>query len=271
VLEHNSGLPPRRGAILPPGNGSVPDSGFLLELILWFSALTSAGFGNPIPEEVMLVSAGVRTSQMSESYLRWLMVPVCFAGAVMSDVILYGLGFFFGGKLLRWHFMRRLAPPEKQERIRQNLDRYGMPIFIVGRLVPGIRTTMFLTAGATRLSLFRFVVADGAGAVLGVAIFFSLGYALGAQFEELFWHIEQQITPYKPILLLTLLFAVAGYLVYAFFRHPIPTGDPEEVPLIGHQLAVHLPTKDSDSRVTPAAAPEKQTAGAAPPEARPDS
>lgn len=249
----------------------MPDSGFLVELILWFAFLASAGFGNPIPEEVMLVSAGVRTSQMSADFglFRWLMVPVCFAGAVTSDVILYALGFFFGGKLLRWRFMRRLAPAEKQERIRENLDRYGMLIFVVGRLVPGIRTTMFLTAGATRLSLFRFVVADGAGAVVGVSIFFFLGYALGAQFEELFWHIEQQLTPYKPILLLSLLLAVAGYLAYAFLRHPIPTGDPEEVPLIGHQIAAHLPTKDSDSRVTAAAAQGKQTAGAAPPEERP--
>ena len=252
----------------------MPESGFLLELLLWFCALTSAGFGNPIPEEVMLVSAGVRTSQMIADYglFRWLMVPVCFAGAVCSDLILYALGFFFGGKLLQWKLMRRLAPPEKQERIRENLDRYGMFIFVVGRLMPGIRTTMFLTAGATRLNVFRFLLADGTGAVLGVGIFFFLGYAFGAQFEELFRHIEQELNPYKPILLLTLLFAVAGYLVYAFWRTPIPTGDPEEVPLIGHQIAAHMPTKDGDSRATHTTGSQAQQAvTTAPQEARPDS
>src|SRR5262249_38825904 len=140
----------------------VPESGFLLELVFWFAILTSAGFGNPVPEEVMLVGAGLRTSQMLNDYglFRWLMVPVCFAGAVMSDVILYGLGFFFGSRLLQWRLRRRLPPREKQERIRETLGRYGMVIFVIGRLVPGIRTTMFLTAGATRLSLIRFLIAD---------------------------------------------------------------------------------------------------------------
>ncbi len=253
----------------------MPDSGFYIELAGWCALLTSAGFGNPVPEEIMLVGAGVRTSKMIADYglFSWLMVPVCFGGAVMSDVILYGLGFFFGSRLLQWRLLRRVASPEKQERVRQNLDRYGMAIFVICRLVPGIRTTMFLTAGATRLSLIRFVIADGAGALLGVSIFFFLGYGLGAQIIDIIDHVEQELNPYKPILLLMLLLAVAGYLTYSFFRHPIPTGDPEEVPLIGHQIAAHIPTKEcGDSRVTaPSPATGKQPAGAEPQEARQDS
>ena len=48
-----------------------------------------------------------------------------------------------------------MAPPDKRQRIQENFHRYGFLIFAVGRLVPGIRTTLFLTAGTMRLSLLR--------------------------------------------------------------------------------------------------------------------
>lgn len=220
----------------------MPDSNFLIELAGWFVFLMSAGFGNPIPEEIMIISGGIRTSQLtSYGMARWLMFPACISGAIMADVLLYGLGFFLGGRLMGSKWMLRLAPAEKQMRIRANFHRYGVLIFVIGRLVPGIRTTLFLTAGAMRLHILRFLVADGIGALVGAGIFFFLGYGFGVQFQELIQHLEEEINPYKPILLLALFAAIAGYLGYMFWRQPIPTGDPQEVPLIGHQIAAHLP------------------------------
>ena len=154
--------------------------------------------------------------------------------------------------------MKRLSPPEKRQRIRENFHRYGFVIFAIGRLVPGIRTTLFLTAGTMRLSLLRFCLADGVGALVGGSLFFFLGYAaLGNQFAELIQRWEEHIKPYKTLFIVLLLVSVAGYLLYLLFRHPIPTGDPEEVPLIGHQIAVHIPDKDRQhTDPQPGAAPE---------------
>jgi hypothetical protein len=130
-----------------------------------------------------------------------------------------------------------------------------MVIFVIGRLVPGIRTTLFLTAGTTRLALWKFILADGAGALVGTTLFFLLGYGLGAQFQELIERLENKITPHKPILFILLLLAVAGFLIYRYLRQPIPTGDPEEVPLIGHQIATHLPDHTGEFKVVPPQAP----------------
>lgn len=230
---------------------------FELQLLICFVALMSAGFGNPIPEELMVIAAGVQTAKLvGLGPARWLMFPVCIAGAVMADVILYALGRYLGGSLMKG-FIARIAPPQKQARIRHNFHRYGIAIFVIGRLVPGIRTTMFLTAGAMRLPLVRFLIADGVGALVGVGLFFFLGFGLGTQFLDVIESYEQKLMPYRAIALLVLFSAIAAYLAYLFFRHPIATGDPEEVPLIGHQLAVHMPHKD-DAPPAPQVAVERE-------------
>lgn len=224
----------------------MPDSSLIYELLSWFGFLMSSAFGNPIPEEVMIVTGGIRTSQLGHhGAWRWLMLPACLLGAFVADILLYAIGRLFGAFLNRTGWMRRLAPPEKQARIHDNFEHYGVIIFVIGRLVPGIRTTLFLTAGTLRLPLLRFILADGLGALIGTSLFFFLGYGLGAQFRDFIAHLEEEITPYKPLLIGGLLLAVAGYVAYLFLRHPFPTGDPEEVPFIGHQIATHLPHSDS--------------------------
>ena len=230
----------------------MPDSAFFFELLYWFAFLSSAGFGNPIPEEIMIIGAGIRTTHLGEYGLfRWLLLPVCMFGGVVADVVLYTLGRLFGTRLFETRLMIRVAPPEKRERIRVNFDRYGIAIFVVGRLVPGIRTTLFLTAGSMRLSLVRFIIADGLGAIVGASLFFMLGFGLGASFKDIVEEWEQKIMAYKSMILLAALVLVGGYLLYNFLRHPIPTGDPKEVPLIGSQIAAAIPDQHAAQEVDP--------------------
>jgi membrane protein DedA with SNARE-associated domain len=230
----------------------VPDSGLIKELLWWFGLLLSAAVGNPIPEEIMVISGGIRTAHLDEyGPWRWLVLPACMLGALAADIGLYGIGRLFGGVIDRSKWLSRLAPADKQEHIRENLHRYGVIIFVIGRLVPGIRTTLFLTAGTTRLPLWKFCMADGIGALFGTSLFFGLGYLLGDQFRELIEKLEARITPYKTIILILLLCGAGAYLLYRYLRQPIPTGDPEEVPLIGHQIATALPTAPDNGQPPP--------------------
>ena len=241
----------------------MPDSAFFFELFWWFVGLLSCGFGNPVPEEIMVMGAGIRTAQLGEYGLfRWLLLPVVMVGGVMADVVLYMLGRLFGARLFETRVMMRVAPPEKRELIRVNFDRYGIAIFVVGRLVPGIRTTLFLTAGSMRLSLVRFVIADGLGAMLGASLFFMLGFGLGASFKDIIEDWERKIIAYGSVVLLVALVGVGCYLLYRFLRDPIPTGDPKEVPLIGSQIAAAMPSQHAAQEVAPAAKGAAPTARA---------
>ncbi len=225
------------------------DKDLLYELFGWCGFLISAAIGNPIPEEVMIAMAGVRAATLMEhGPSRFLLLPACMIGAVIADLGLYGIGRLFGARLLEHRWLARLAPAEKRERTRENFHKYGVSILVFGRLVPGIRTTLFLTAGMMRLSMMRFLLADGLGAVFGNSLVFFLAYGLGAQFKELIESLENQVNAAKPILILALMLAVGAYLLNKFLRRPIPTGDPKELPLIGPQVAAHLPIRpDNDA------------------------
>ena len=103
--------------------------------------------------------------------------------------------------------------------------------------MPGIRAPLFLTAGSMRLPLPRFLLADGLGAVVGNSFFFFLGYWLGDSVRTLIESAEERL---KPILILVVIGLVVAYLLWHFLRHPVSTGDPKEVPLIGPQVASHI-------------------------------
>jgi membrane protein DedA with SNARE-associated domain len=167
----------------------------------------------------------------------WVLLPVCILGVVISDIFLYGMGRWAGNWLLKQRWMARVLPPARRRRTEENFHRYGVSILVIGRLVPGIRMPLFLTAGSMRLPLLRFLIADGLGAVVGNSLFFFLGYWLGDSIKSLVGQAEARL---KPILIVVAVGLLVAYLLWHFFRHPVSTGDPGEVPIIGHQVASHM-------------------------------
>jgi membrane protein DedA with SNARE-associated domain len=228
-------------------------AGELWFYLVSFGVLVVAGFGLGPPEEIALPGAGIAAgvSAGTDLYLRWwILLPVCIAGVLVADLLLYGLGRYYGDRLLSHRWMAKMMPPAKRQAIEKNFHDYGIIILLIGRLVPGIRAPLFLTAGAIRLHLSRFLIADGLGAVLGNSLLFFLGYFLGDQFKSAVTKVESL----KPVLIVILLGGITAGLLYYFLRHPVTTGDPEEVPIIGHQVAVHLKPDEGSKPPEPAAA-----------------
>lgn len=212
---------------------------------LFFCMFMASGMGAPIPEEIAIVAAGIWTAHHPEYGLaRWLCLPVCIFAVVLADSILYTVGRFYGERLFSHRYMLRWVPREKQLRIRDNFSMYGVNILLFGRLVPGVRLPLFLTAGLLRLSVPKFILADGLGAVLGNGLFFLLAFWFGDQFKTLVDTARNSLEKTGPILIMASLAGVAGYLLYRFWRKPVAEGNPEELPLIGHQVATHIPHKE---------------------------
>jgi membrane protein DedA with SNARE-associated domain len=195
-----------------------------------FAALIASGFGFPIPEELPVLTAGVLAGH-PENSLRWyIMLPTCILGVVIGDGCLYGIGRFWGPRLLRSAWVqRKFLPADKREKIEKNFHDRGILILLTARLTPGIRSPIFLMAGVLRVPLGRFLLADGLYAIPGVSTLFFLAYFLTDQVMEIFVQVEK----YRSLVIVAILSAVIGILVYRFFTHrSVATGEHSEVPLM---------------------------------------
>lgn len=203
-----------------------------------FLGIIATGIGFPMPEELPIViggalSAGFDDGEGKAQILWWLMLPVCIVGVVIGDGLLYGIGRLWGPRLLEYNWIKkRLLPPERRAKVERNFHEHGIKILLFARLTPGIRGTIFFTAGLTRLPLGRFILADAIYAVPGVSLLFFLGYWFAGNLVNLIKDVEHV----KSIIVLVVILGVAGYFLYRYLRRPVVTGDPTEVPKLVEQV-----------------------------------
>ena len=198
-----------------------------------FLGIIATGVGFPMPEELPIVVGGGLASHPPPYW--WLMLPVCIVGVVIGDGLLYIIGRFWGRRLLEYKWVKtRLLPPERLQSIEQNFQQHGIKILLFARLTPGVRAPIFLTAGLTRLSLARFILADAIYAVPGVSLLFALGYFFTDSMVSLIMNDVEQI---KHIIILVVIVGVVGYFLYRFLRRPMVTGDPKDIPPLVEQMS----------------------------------
>jgi membrane protein DedA with SNARE-associated domain len=247
----------------------LPDLSEFWPVLVAFVLLVAAGLGLPMPEELPTIGAGIWVASNPElGPARWVILPVCFFGVLVSDVLLYGIGRLCGPRLLQWRWVNRLYPPATRARTEENFHTYGLRILLFIRWLPAIRSPMFITAGLMRLPLVQFIVADGVALVFGHSLLFFLAYVFGDHFRDLVERAESTVaTAIKPVLVLTAVAGVAGYFLWHFLRHPVTTADPQELkelPIIGQRVE-----KVADKLIPPQATAAPGPDGVAPGEVLP--
>jgi membrane protein DedA with SNARE-associated domain len=147
-----------------------------------FIALMICGAGLPLPEDITLVAGGVIAG------LGYANVHVMFAltmfGVLLGDAAIFLLGHHYGPRMLKWRLVARVLTPERYARVQEKFDRYGNRVLFFARFLPGMRTTVYITAGTThRVSFWRFLLIDTLAALISVPFWVYLGY-IGANNHE---------------------------------------------------------------------------------------
>lgn len=138
-------------------------------------ALMICGAGLPLPEDVTLVAGGVIAGLGYANVHA--MFALCMVGVLMGDTAIFLLGRRYGATMLKWRWIARVLTPERYEVVRHKFARYGNRVLFAARFLPGMRTTVYLTAGTTRqVSLLRFLMIDTAAALISVPVWVYLGY-----------------------------------------------------------------------------------------------
>ena len=147
-----------------------------------FFLLFLGAFGPSPPEEVVLLIAGFLVFRGVARFPY--MVGAELAGIVLSDAILYGFGALFGGSLDRHRFLRRIFPPAKVRKIQESFHRYRYRVIFLARYLYGLRPAVFFTAGAARMPLWRFVLADTGASLVNCVVWTALGILFGGRIED---------------------------------------------------------------------------------------
>jgi membrane protein DedA with SNARE-associated domain len=147
-----------------------------------FIALMICGAGLPLPEDITLVAGGVIAG------LGYANVHAMFAlamfGVLLGDTAIFMLGHHYGARILQWRFVARVLTPDRYARVQEKFDRYGNRMLFFARFLPGMRTTVYLTAGTThRVSFLRFLLIDTLAALISVPFWVYLGF-FGADNHE---------------------------------------------------------------------------------------
>ncbi|MCW8807416.1 MAG: DedA family protein [Rhodanobacter sp.] len=140
-----------------------------------FIALMICGAGLPLPEDITLVAGGVIAG------LGYANVHAMFAlamfGVLLGDSAIFLLGHHYGARIMQWRLVARVLTPARYAKVQEKFHRFGNRMLFIARFLPGMRTTVYLTAGMThRVSFLRFLLLDGLAALISVPFWVYLGY-----------------------------------------------------------------------------------------------
>ena len=144
--------------------------------------MTLATFGLPISEEVVIISAALATHMGAHPELypppffaiESVHTPVqptttalvCFLSVFLSDMLVYMIGFIFREKINNHPLIKKIISQERKDKINFWISKYGHFALGILRFTPGLRFIGYLTCGAVRIPIHKFILINGGVALL---------------------------------------------------------------------------------------------------------
>lgn len=164
--------------------------------------------GAPIlPGETMLIAGAIYagSGQLNVVALGVVAVAACVAGASGG----WAIG-RFGGRALADRYGRYVfLTPARLERAERFLDSRGALVVTFARFLEGLRQANGIIAGITDMPLRRFLIFNGLGAVIWVAVWTSVGYLAGDHITAIY----ADATKYLLYVLIAVAVAVAALII----------------------------------------------------------
>ena len=186
-----------------------------------FLVLLACGFGLPMPEDIILVTGGVLAWLASDldtatlggmardPGLLW-MIAVGLAGILAGDSVIFVAGRKFGHRVAEFGPLRRVITPEKLEFVEKKVRTRGNLMVVFARFLPGLRAPTYFTVGHARMPYWKFMLYDGAAALISAPVWVCVGFYFGSDIQEAM-RVARQFSHY-------ILLGVAVVLAALVFR-----------------------------------------------------
>ncbi len=138
--------------------------------------------GLPLPAVPVLLAVGALAGTGQLSFPAALLVAA--AAALLSDFAWYHLGRRRGHSVLNLICRIALEPDSCVRRTENIFSRHGARALLFAKFVPGLSVAAPPLAGMLRMPRLRFLLWDGAGALLWAGSYSGLGYLFSEQLER---------------------------------------------------------------------------------------
>jgi membrane protein DedA with SNARE-associated domain len=181
--------------------------------------LLLCGFGLPIPEDISLIAAGYFAWRGDQGLYPGLNVhtafAVCFGAVLGGDSLAFFLGRHFGRRVLASRLARKYFTPRRQLRVRAYFRKFGSRVVLVGRFTPGLRFTIFFTAGTLHVRPAVFLIYDFTAAAFSVPVLVYTAWYFGKQIDRVILFARR--TEHGIVAFIVLAIAVIG--IRAWRKH----------------------------------------------------
>ena len=183
---------------------------------LLFGMLFSCGLGVPIPEDLPLLVAGYF---VADGKMNLATAAICaWCGIMGGDCVLYMLGRLLGMEITKVPIMGTHINKDRLEKTHGYFEKYGVWVVAIGRLFAGIRGAMVLTAGTIRYTFWKFILADGAAAIVSGGLFMATGYWIRKRAGSLD-EISEEIKKYQLLVLAGIVVLAAGFVLWQWWKN----------------------------------------------------
>jgi membrane protein DedA with SNARE-associated domain len=195
-----------------------------------FGLLLACGLGVPMPEDIILVTAGYIAYLYPANVNLVSLVLVSMAGVLVGDSLIFLIGRRLGPRAMNLPLFKRILTPARLEKMKGYFSSYGNKIIFVGRFMAGIRAPLFMSAGISGHPYWRFILYDSLAAAISVPVWVLLANHFGEEIDQLkFMLIKTQRA-----LFIIIPLAIAIWLVFRKFvkksEEEIPNEYGEELP-----------------------------------------
>ncbi len=140
----------------------------------------ASSFGLPVPEEVVLISAGLVAYLAhhpevfpppypgAEGVDVFTLAVVCFLVVFLSDLVIYFIGRLFGGRIIKTKFFQKQVAGRGFDTINSWFQKYGGWACGIFRFTPGLRFPGHMSCGLLGIPLWKFCLIDGLAALVSV-------------------------------------------------------------------------------------------------------
>jgi membrane protein DedA with SNARE-associated domain/rhodanese-related sulfurtransferase len=181
-------------------------------LPLLFVAILMEQLGLPLPAVPWLLAVGSLSANAKFSAPAGIAVAV--VACLVADSTWFYLGRHHGNRLLGLLCRISLEPDSCVRRTENAFTRYGLRTLLVSKFVPGLNTVAAPLAGASKVSIRRFLFFDATGSLLYAGCYILVGFLFRDQIEQ----ITAALAGLGQSALLVLLFLIVAYLGFKLWR-----------------------------------------------------